>query len=124
MYTLVIPGRAYAPKSHTALQYKETIREVAIGQIPKPLLGSISIRIVYCYSDTINRLDGDNLLKIICDSLKGIAYNDDSQIDTHHVDRVYMLSKRREMIENPPSTLFNYMDWYEDFVFIQLGRIE
>ena len=35
------------------------------------------------------KVDADNIAKIICDSLNGIAYHDDSQVTTLHVIKGY-----------------------------------
>lgn len=120
-YEIMVPGRAYAPGSHSARNYKTAIRSAASSRIRRPLRGPLFIKIIYCYSATKFRLDGDNLLKIICDALKGIAYDDDSQIDSHHVDRLDTSSRISNLITDPPPILFDYIAQQGDFVLIQLG---
>lgn len=97
-YNIIIMGRAYSPHSQSATQYKEKVREAASKVMNRPIKGNLSIRVDYYYSDSKKRLDGDNLLKIICDGLKSVAYQDDSQIIEHHI---YTNNLNRR-IEDPP----------------------
>lgn len=97
-YNVVIMGRAYSPHSHSAAQYKDKVKEEASKVIRRPIKGNLSIRVDYYYNESKNRLDGDNLLKIVCDGLKSVAYHDDNQIIEHHV-YVNNLNRR---IEDPP----------------------
>lgn len=84
-YMLVIPGKAYSPKSHRVSDYKKEIRKVARRNMRTPLDGRIDLRLEYLFRETRNRLDGDNLLKTFCDALKGVAYVDDDQVYHHEV---------------------------------------
>lgn len=79
------------------------------------------VKVHYYYSDSKFRVDGDNLLKIICDALKGVAYEDDSQIDSHQVERVNTGSSV-VITDIPTPSLFDYME-QKDFVIIELGEI-
>ena len=50
-----------------------------------------------CYSGDIRPItkpDADNIAKIICDSLNGIAYDDDKQIVTLLVEKYYTIEPR------------------------------
>ena len=84
-YIFLIPGKAYAPSSYHVSKYKETIKQVASKNMPRPLEGAIDLRLEYLFRETKNRLDGDNLLKTFCDGLSGVAYVDDNQIHHHEV---------------------------------------
>ena len=65
-------------------------------------------------------MDGDNLLKIICDALKGIAYQDDSQIDDHRIIRREINSSTK-IIDIASPSLIDYIA-KGDFVIIELGE--
>jgi len=106
-YNIIIMGRAYSPNSHSASQYKDKVKEEASKVIGRLIGGNLSIRVDYYYTQSKNRLDGDNLLKIICDGLKDVAYQDDSQITEHHV---YVNNLNSSfMIEDPPfPEIWNY----------------
>lgn len=97
-YNVVIMGRAYSSHSHSAAQYKDKVKEEASKVIRRPIKGNLSIRVDYYYNESKNRLDGDNLLKIVCDGLKSVAYHDDNQIIEHHV---YTNNLNRR-IKDPP----------------------
>ena len=104
-YNIIITDRAFSPNSRSAAQYKNKVSQEASKVIDRPIKGNLSIRVDYYYTDSKNRLDGDNLLKIICDGLKSVAYHDDSQIIEHHV-YVNNLNRR---IEDPPfPEIWNY----------------
>ncbi len=89
-HIIIVPGRAYAPRSHHALKYKDIIKDKASEHIKMPLDGKIDVRLEYLYRNNEAKLDGDNLLKIVCDALKGIAYSDDSQVHHHEVSSYNM----------------------------------
>jgi Holliday junction resolvase RusA-like endonuclease len=87
-YCLIIPGRGYAHTAEHAKQYKEKIKRIAQQTICEPFSGEVDIRLEYLYRNRLDRLDGDNLLKTICDALEGIAYTNDSQIVHHEVSAI------------------------------------
>ena len=87
-YCLIIPGRGYAHTAEHAKQYKEQIKRIAQQTIREPFSGEVDIRLEYLYRNRLDRLDGDNLLKTICDALEGIAYMNDSQIVHHEVSAI------------------------------------
>lgn len=91
-YCLIIPGRGYAHTAEHAKQYKEKIKRIAQKSIPKPFNREVDVRLEYLYRNREERLDGDNLLKTICDALEGIAYTNDSQIVHHEVTAINMNS--------------------------------
>jgi Holliday junction resolvase RusA-like endonuclease len=87
-YCLIIPGRGYAHTAEHAKQYKEKIKRIAQQTIREPFGGEVDIRLEYLYRNRLDRLDGDNLLKTICDALEGVAYTNDSQIVHHEVSAI------------------------------------
>ncbi len=119
-YVFVVPGRPYAPRSGAAKRYQDGVRQMAISAIPAPLVGHLYIRLHYYYTDSRLRLDGDNLLKVVCDALKGCAYQDDGQIDEHHVHRTN-LGISTTITDIPTPELFDYIARYKDFVIIEIG---
>jgi len=84
-YIFIIPGKAYAPHSRHAANYMSTIKQIASSYIATPFTEAIDLRLEYLFRESRNRLDGDNLLKIICDALTGVAYVDDNQVHHHEV---------------------------------------
>ena len=87
-YCLIIPGRGYAHTAEHAKQYKKKIESIAQKNIREPFSGEVDIRLEYLYCNRGDRLDGDNLLKTICDALEGVAYTNDSQIVHHEVTAI------------------------------------
>jgi len=84
-HIFIIPGRAYAPRSHHAPHYMNRVGEIVSQYISTPSTDPIDLRLEYLFRESRNRLDGDNLLKTFCDALKGVAYEDDSQVRHHEV---------------------------------------
>lgn len=77
--------RGVMVKSEQARQYQEQAGWIAKAKGLQPLVGDIDVRIdVY---RPAKRGDLDNTLKVILDSLNGIAYQDDSQIVSIHAQR-------------------------------------
>ena len=87
-YCLIIPGRGYAHTAKHAKQYKDTIKRIAQQKIREPFSEEVDLRIEYLYYKHEDRLDGDNLLKTICDALEEVAYTNDSQIVHHEVTAI------------------------------------
>lgn len=83
-------GHTYTPKK--TVDYEKYVRECYITSGGKTLLGALKCRIEVFYSlpksklklgydiPCMKRPDIDNIIKIIFDSLNGVAYDDDSQI--------------------------------------------
>lgn len=70
--------RGMTVKSDQARQYQEQAGWIAKSQGVQPLTGDIAVRIdVY---RPAQRGDLDNSIKVLLDSLNGIAYQDDNQI--------------------------------------------
>lgn len=98
-------GIAYTPKE--TVQYENLVRMCYKEQASEYLKGALDIIIVACFEIPkstpkykrrqmiegkiryTKKPDWDNIGKIICDSLNGVAYRDDSQIATASVLRQY-----------------------------------
>ena len=117
-YNIIVMGRAYSPNSRSAGQYKDKVGQEASKVIDRPIKGNLSIRVDYYYNDSKNRLDGDNLLKVICDALKSVAYHDDGQIIEHHV---YVNNLNRRIEDPPYPEIWNYFG-QGDFIAITISR--
>lgn len=63
-----------------------------------PLEGSVELNIMFYYGDNRKR-DIDAYLKILLDSMSGIVYEDDSQIDAMHVYKEVDKEKPRTVIQ-------------------------
>lgn len=87
-YCLIIPGKGYSSRADHARDYKTLIKGIGSKRITEPFGGAVEIKLEYLYLHRADRLDGDNLLKTICDALKGVAYKDDSQIVHYEVDTI------------------------------------
>ena len=46
-YSILVPGRAYAPGSRHAISYKASVRREASKKIFRPVQGSLYIRVLY-----------------------------------------------------------------------------
>ena len=79
-------------KSAQARQYQESAGWIAKEQGLQPLAGSVAVD-VRVFRPT-RRGDLDNCLKVVLDAMKGIGYEDDSQI-------VKILAQRFDDKDNP-----------------------
>jgi Holliday junction resolvase RusA-like endonuclease len=111
-----------APKSHAIHDYKASVRMAVAEQIPAPLKGPLALSIVFimprpqshfrsgAMSDRLkdsaprwhtSKPDLDNLIKGAKDALKGVAWDDDSQVAVYpNCEKRYVSGK-----EQPPQTL-------------------
>ena len=90
-----------APKTHAIHAYKATVRQVVAEQIQSPIAGPVSISFEFVFPRPENHYgsgsksdhlkdsaprwhtkkpDLDNVCKGLKDALKGVAWNDDSQV--------------------------------------------
>lgn len=100
-------GHAYTPNDTTT--YEGIVRaeyQVQVGNV-EPFLGAVEVEIMAFFEipkswskkkkvealyDRIRptkKPDGDNIGKMICDALNGLAYKDDAQVVDLHVIKVY-----------------------------------
>ena len=100
-------GHAYTPNDTTT--YEGIVRSEYQTQLgnAKPFLGPVEVSIQACCEipkswskkkqDQAKHLeirptkkpDSDNIAKMICDALNGLAYKDDAQVVDLHVSKVY-----------------------------------
>jgi len=86
-----------------------------------PLQGdNLEIRITIYYNG-LPTFDNDNVLKPLCDALKGICYTDDHQISTHHISR-RPLEGYAGRIKNPSPELLDAISRKKDFVYIEISE--
>jgi crossover junction endodeoxyribonuclease RusA len=84
--TTVTKGHAVTYVSAEARSYKQAIAWIAIAAGVRPVHEHVALKIALHPKTTKNGdaskicLDLDNSIKVTCDALNGIAYNDDSQI--------------------------------------------
>lgn len=120
-YTLIIPGRAFSAQAsrRSRNMYKARIREVAAQSIPEPLKqNNLYVKVDYLYIE--NRVEEDNLLKLVRDALKGIAYLDDAQISE---SRAIVHDKASTPnIEPPmPPDIVDLIVKNQEFVIVTIG---
>lgn len=75
-------GRTYTPR--TTQEHEETVRVYAVKAGIQEESGPIRMNLHFFREDA-KRCDFDNLAKTVTDALKGIAYEDDSQIVQCHI---------------------------------------
>lgn len=81
-YYRIYRGRyVISPKGR---EFRETIKNLVE---PNVLIGDIKISIIFNFKKKIKR-DCDNYLKSLIDALKGIYYEDDSQITELYVKKI------------------------------------
>lgn len=111
-----------APKTHAIHAYKATVRQVVAEHIKAPLTGPLQISLEFVMprpqshyrtgknigrmKDTaprwhISKPDLDNLVKGAKDALKGVAWNDDSQVAVYGETRKRYINCQGE----PPHTV-------------------
>ena len=66
--------------SKAARQYKQAVYALCLGAGVRPGRGRLAVEVLVSPPDRRKR-DLDNLLKAVLDSLNGLAWDDDSQID-------------------------------------------
>ena len=117
-HVVIIPGRAFSAQGHSAGQYKARIKEIAAKKIANPFTKeNLSLRVDHFY-ESKHKVDGDNVLKCICDGLKEVAYEDDSQITRKEI-RQYNINSTPIRIEEPTSPdIFDWLDKEEEFVVV------
>lgn len=112
--------RSYDPKEATS--YKATVAQFAQAAGVKPIAGPVIVTIT-AYMPRPQRLcrkrddpgvlpatckpDCDNIGKIICDALNGVAYADDAQVVDLHV------FKRYHQLGGMPGVMVTVKDWFE-----------
>ena len=72
--------------SKLGVEFKELMQDTAINAGFTPLLCDVQVHIIWSCAKK-GRGDVDNKLKVILDSLIGIAYTDDSQVERILIER-------------------------------------
>ena len=118
-YRFIIPGRAYSGQGKSATRYKAKIRKIAARIIAQPLTQDfLHLKVDYFHLGR-HRVDRDNLLKCICDGLKSVAYNDDSQIG--HAEAFDHDTTSSFTYEEPISSeIDNWLNKGEEFVAVTI----
>ncbi|MBI2886121.1 MAG: RusA family crossover junction endodeoxyribonuclease [Chloroflexi bacterium] len=99
----------------------EQVREAAKPKFSTPRDDQdLKIQVTFFYVNP-RTLDVDNMLKLICDALKGIAYNDDSQLSDAHARRRDIQGSYR--LEDVPVELVEALADGEEFVFIEVSTL-
>ena len=110
-------GHAYTP--HDTANYENLVkvcfRDMYPDHVPLDAETAVGVEIMACYSipksaskkrrlgmllghiRPLKKPDCDNIAKIICDALNGIAYHDDSQIYSLNVEKLYSETPRVEV---------------------------
>lgn len=72
-------GRTYTPAKTKAAEQQVAWLCRAAMRGRKPIPGPVAVELTFTMPNR-RRIDVDNLAKLVCDSINGIAYDDDSQI--------------------------------------------
>jgi Holliday junction resolvase RusA-like endonuclease len=126
-YSFVVPGdprpkerprfheREYTYTPRETQRAEHTVKVVARSAKVKPIQGPVSIELRF-FRATKRRCDWDNLAKLVCDALNGIAWKDDSQIvDARIVKGHDAGSPRTEVVvqTHPAPEAVNWLDAVE-----------
>lgn len=88
--TFTWKGRIITKTPDDTKKYEKVVRLSAQAAGCQRIVGGVMLR-AHFYLENLRRVDVDNLIKAIKDALKGVAWNDDSQvvemIVTKHLDR-------------------------------------
>lgn len=91
-YWLLIPGKPSSVRARSKqakkklAKYRTTIRSTASQIFSRPTKKKVEVRLYHFHKGT--NIDIDNIQKPILDSLTGIAYHDDNQVDDLNTKRV------------------------------------
>jgi len=77
---------------------------------------------VYYFHWGRERIDGDNVLGPICDALKGLAYEDDSQVVRHEITLINMNLSYR--LADPPEELHDYLEGPDEGIVVMLNPVQ
>lgn len=83
----VFRGRGVTPVE--TVEAEKQIRDAFLREFPlwEPLSGPVDVKIAFYMTDR-RRVDWDNLAKLVCDALNGVAFKDDAQIVRCVVDKI------------------------------------
>lgn len=93
-YWILVPGKPASGRAKKKAakvrrtKYKNAVGTIAAQIFDQPIQGRVQVDIYHFYKS--DPIDLDNLAKPILDGLKGVAYNDDRQVQPLHTDRVQL----------------------------------
>lgn len=97
-------GFVYTPKETVLAEH--TVKAHARRAKVKPLAGPVAIELRF-YRSTRRRCDWDNLAKLVCDALNGIAWRDDDQIEDARITKGHdPANPRTEVTVGPLGSVF------------------
>lgn len=70
-------GRAYTPAESRAAEAR--VSSFLKARVPEPMTGNVALACIF-YRENKQRIDADNMLKLICDASNGVLWLDDSQV--------------------------------------------
>lgn len=109
-YSFTVIGRPFSMQSsnHSQRRYKELVKAAAQNSVSKTIEipQKIKIEIDWFAQGSQDRPDVDNIIKPIQDALKGIIFDDDSQVESviarkHDVNSVMHFSREPLFIVEP-----------------------
>jgi len=122
-HEFVVVGRPVSRRAspRSKRRYKQQIREAARGVFAgRPSSEPIALTVRYFHWGA-QKIDGDNLLSVIADALTGLAYDDDDQVETHHIDKINMTRSYRLM--DPPEEVLDHLEGQREFVWIRVSLV-
>jgi Holliday junction resolvase RusA-like endonuclease len=121
-FTILGPPLSHQTRDRQRLdQWKQAVRAAAEGVLPAGHLllgGPLQMTVVYYHDGATVRLDNDNMVKPIQDSLNGVVFVDDRQI-THTNVRKQNLNGRF-VIRNMSPVLAAAFCHGEEFLYIRV----
>lgn len=122
-HEFVVVGRPVSRRSSSASKrrYKGKVKRAAQDVLPATPSGEFVALTVRYFHWGQQRIDGDNILSLICDALNEVAYYDDSQIVTHHIDSINMTQSYR--LIDPPEQVVDHLEGREEFVWVSVGPV-
>jgi len=85
-----IPERAKVGRPSSTKAYRSRIAELAREEFSKPWVDELTVVLLFVFEKRPGQEpDLDNLTKPILDSLKGISYIDDYQVNPYRAERFY-----------------------------------
>jgi Holliday junction resolvase RusA-like endonuclease len=115
-----IPRTPQTKKSKSRDDWKSQVAaaaRLAAGEKFVPITEALSATVVYFHRDE-TELDVDGIGKLLLDSLEGIFFNDDCQIEQ------VLLRKTQQIgltLTNPPPVLAAHIGSEDNFVYVRLG---
>ena len=97
---ITVEGRCPSKEASGSKLFERRIREIANSEFKVPYETPIVAEIDFFYHGEEKRPDIDNALKLILDSLKGIAFKDDKQVEVS-INEIHDTSKITKFTNQP-----------------------